>query len=96
MWAVDHAMSSLWQLAQNYVINKVQISGQKPRGRQLNAKVCGHESAIFRILLLVKTTMFNTFSFSSWQMLSHAWNHCLTVNAVSSSGVVVTLEFFLG
>ena len=46
----------------DFVISKTHISGQKPRGRQLNAKVCGHESAIFRILLsffLVKTTMFN-------------------------------------
>ena len=34
-----------------FVISKVHTSGQKPRGRQLNAKVCGHESAIFRILL---------------------------------------------
>ena len=44
-----------------FVISKTHISGQKPRGRQLNAKVCGSESAIFRILsfFLVKTTMFN-------------------------------------
>ena len=39
-----------------FVISKVIISGQKPRGRKLDAKVCGHESAIFRIL--VKTTVF--------------------------------------
>ena len=32
------------------MISKTLISDQKPRGRQLNAKVCGHESAIFRIL----------------------------------------------
>ena len=30
------------------MISKTHISGQKPRGRQLNVKVCGHESAIFR------------------------------------------------
>ena len=33
-----------------FVISKTHISGQKPRGRQINAKVCGSESAIFRIL----------------------------------------------
>ena len=34
-----------------FAISKTHISGQKPRGRQLNTKVCGHESAIFLILL---------------------------------------------
>ena len=34
-------------------------SGQKPCGRQLNAKVCGSESAIFCIFFLDMTTMFN-------------------------------------
>ena len=34
----------------DFVISKTHISGQKLRGRQLNAKVCGHESAIFCIL----------------------------------------------
>ena len=33
-----------------FVISKTHISFQKPRGRQLNPKVCGHGSAIFRIL----------------------------------------------
>ena len=33
-----------------FVISKTHISGQKPRGRQLNTKVCGSESAIFRII----------------------------------------------
>ena len=35
-----------------FVISKTHISGQKPRGRQLNKKVCGSKSAIFVILLL--------------------------------------------
>ena len=30
------------------MISTTHTSGQKPRGRQLNAKVCGSESAIFR------------------------------------------------
>ena len=42
-----------------FVISKTRISGQKLRGRQLNAEVCGHESAIF---LLVKTTMFKEYA----------------------------------
>ena len=33
------------------MISKTHISSQKPRGRQLNAKVCGSESAIFLFLL---------------------------------------------
>ena len=33
-----------------FVISKTLISGQKPRGRQLNAKVCDSKSAIFRLL----------------------------------------------
>ena len=33
-----------------FVISKTHISGQKLRGRQLNAKVCGSKSAIFRLL----------------------------------------------
>ena len=41
-----------------FVINKTHIVTQKPRGRQLNAKVCGSKNAIFLILLL-QTTMFN-------------------------------------
>ena len=36
-----------------FVISKVHTSGQKPRGRLLDAKVCGHESAIFSIPLVV-------------------------------------------
>ena len=34
-----------------FVISKTHISGQKPRGRQLNANVCGRESAIFSFFL---------------------------------------------
>ena len=32
------------------MISKTPISGQKPRGRQLNAKVCDSKSVIFRLL----------------------------------------------
>ena len=32
-----------------FVISKTHISGQKPRERQLNAKVCDSKSAIFRL-----------------------------------------------
>ena len=35
----------------DFVISKTLTSDQKPRGRQLNAKVCGHENATSRILL---------------------------------------------
>ena len=33
-----------------FVISKTHTSGQKPRERQLNAKVCCSKSAVFRIL----------------------------------------------
>ena len=38
-----------------FVISKTLISGQKPCGRQLNTKVCGNESAIFRVFFFVTT-----------------------------------------
>ena len=37
-----------------FVISKIHMVAQKPRGRQLNAKVCGSESAIFLLLSLFK------------------------------------------
>ena len=60
-----------------FVISKTHISGQKPLGRQLNAKVCGSESAIFRILsfFLVKTTMFNN---DIWQTVLSTHRHFST------------------
>ena len=33
-----------------FVISEIYLVAQKPRGRQLNAKVCGNECAIFVIL----------------------------------------------
>ena len=43
------------------MISKTHTSPQESRGRQLNAKVCGNENAIFLIVsfFLVKTTEFN-------------------------------------
>ena len=40
-----------------FVISKTHIVAQMPRGRQLNAKVCGSKSAIFRILLLLSSLL---------------------------------------
>ena len=44
-----------------FVISKTHVIAQKPRGRQLNGKVCGSESAIFLILsslrLFAQTTI---------------------------------------
>ena len=34
-----------------FVISKTHTSGQNPHGRQLNAKVCGSDSAFFLILI---------------------------------------------
>ena len=42
-----------------FVISKTHTSEQKPQGTQLNAKVCGSESAIFLILALATTTTFD-------------------------------------
>ena len=61
LFAVSAAATSAFAQASSlsgFVISKTHASGQKPRGRQLNAKVCGSESAIF-LILLVTTTMFN-------------------------------------
>ena len=42
------------------MISKTYVGAQKPRGRQLNAKMCGSETAILFVFFLVKTTMFNS------------------------------------
>ena len=43
-----------------FKISKTHVVAQKHRRRQLNAKVCGSESAIFCILsFFVQTTLFN-------------------------------------
>ena len=36
-----------------FMISKTHISAQKPRRRQLNAKVCGCKSAIFRLYIII-------------------------------------------
>ena len=41
------------------MISKTHISAQKPRGRQLNTKVCGSENAIFLLSFFVQTTLSN-------------------------------------
>ena len=43
-----------------FLISKTHISGQKPRGRQLNTKVCGSKSTIF--LILSSLRLFSCFS----------------------------------
>jgi len=59
------------------MISKTHISAQKPHGRQLNAKVCGCESAIFRLLSFSLATMFNNDISKTVQVvtviLSHNW-----------------------
>ena len=37
-----------------FMINKTHVVTQKPRGRQLNTKVCGSESAIFYLTSVKK------------------------------------------
>ena len=57
-----------------FMISKTHITAQKLRGRQLNAKVCGSESAIFLFLLssflLIKTTKFNNDISNTVQVLT--------------------------
>ena len=54
-----------------FVISKTHISGQKPRGRQLNKKVCGSKSAIFVILsFFVQTTLSNNDNSKTVQALT--------------------------
>ena len=81
------------------MISKTHISPQKPRGRQLNAKVCGSESAIFLILLsfflsffLVKTTNFNNDISKTVQVLTVilSQNWCL-----SQRGAIRPLSVFI-
>ena len=79
------------------MISKTHTSAQKPRGRQLNAKVCGSESAIFLILLssfffLVKTTKFNNDISKTVQVLTVilSQNWCL-----SQRGALQPLSVFI-
>ena len=50
------------------MISKTHISAQQPRGKQLNAKVCGSESAIFRLLsfVLFCSTTKDCFEYLLW------------------------------
>ena len=40
-----------------FKISKTHVVAQKPRGRQLNEKVCGSESAIFHLLSFFVQTL---------------------------------------
>jgi len=63
------------------MISRPHISAQKARRRQLNAKVCVSESAIFLIkFFLVKTTKFNTDISKTVQVLAVilSQNWCLS------------------
>ena len=42
------------------MISKTHISAQKPRGRQLNTKVCGSGNAIFLLSFFVQTALCQT------------------------------------
>ena len=55
-----------------FMICKIRIVAQKPHGRQLNAEVCGSESAIFVILLsfFIMTTLFNSNDSKTVQVLT--------------------------
>ena len=68
------------------MISKTHISGQKPRRRQLNKKVCGSKSAIFVILsFLVQTTLSNNDNSKTVQALTLilARNGCSSQRAAS-------------
>ena len=76
------------------MISKTHISGQKPRGRQLNKKVCGSKSAIFVILsfflsfflcFFVQTTLSNNDNSKTVQALTLilARNGCSSQRAAS-------------
>ena len=72
-----------------FVISKTHISDQKPRGRQLNKKVCGSKSAIFVILssssFFVQTTLSNNDNTKTVQALTLilAPNRCSSQRAAS-------------
>ena len=54
------------------MISKTHIVAQKPRGRQLNTKVCDSKSAIFLILLpfFVQITLSNNDNLKTAQILT--------------------------
>ena len=57
------------------MISKTHIIGQKPRGRHLNAKVCGSKSAIFRLLCSDHLSNDNSKTAQVLTLIL-AWNWC--------------------
>ena len=73
-----------------FVISNTHISGQKPCGRQLNTKVCGSESAIFRILL----SFFLCSAFNLSTMISRKWFK-YSPSSLSQLGALRSLSVFI-
>ena len=69
-----------------FVISKTHISGQKPRRRQLNEKVCGSKSAIF-VILLCSANLSNNDNLKTVQALTLivARNGCSSQHAASQA-----------
>ena len=65
-----------------FLISKTHISGQKLRGRQLNTKVCGSKSTIFRILSSLR--LFSCFSNNDNSKTVQALTLILARNGCSS------------
>ena len=77
------------------MITKTHRSAQQPRGRQLNAKVCGCKSAIFRLLssfFFVTTICSNNDNSKTVQVLTIilSQNRCL-----SQRGAIRSLNVFI-
>ena len=66
-----------------FVISKTHISGQKPRGRQLNSKVCDSKSAIFRSILLCSDHLYDNSKTAQVLTLILARNGCSSQRSAS-------------
>ena len=67
-----------------FMISKTYISAQKPRRRQLNAKVCGSESVIFLIFsFFVTTTLLKQRYLENVQVLTIILSHLMLITAQS-------------
>ena len=77
-----------------FVISKTYISGQKLRGSPLNAKVCGHKSTIFRILLKVNKDYAQQQYLANGLSVRHHFSTKLMLITAQSSTTIQCLHNF--
>ena len=78
-----------------FAISKTHISGQMPRRRQLNAKVCDSKSAIFRLLFFSLRLLFKLKNSSSTHLDFSTKQMPITVCSFPTTQRLHSLKFTL-